>query len=491
MKSVLAIDQGTTGSTAIVLNETGTVLSKVYSEFTQYFPRAGWVEHDPTEIWEVTLKVARDAVAASKTIPAAIGITNQRETIVVWDRITGEPLHPAIVWQDRRTADECRRLQADLGDEFLTSRTGLTWDPYFSGTKIQWMLRKVEGLADMAADGRALIGTIDSWLIWKLSGGAAHVTDHTNASRTMLYNIGSLGWDPELLDVFGVPKAALPDVVKSSGQIATADAAVFGSEIPIAGVAGDQQAALYGQGGWEVGHAKCTYGTGAFLLYPLGEAKRPDASSGLLTTIACEADGNPMLAAEGSIFIAGAAVQWLRDGLGIVKNAAETEQMAASLEDNGGVFLVPAFVGLGAPYWEADARGTIVGVTRGTTRAHLARAALEAMAYGTADLVKSVGSPLVDLKVDGGVARNSWLMQFLADTLGVPVSRPDVVETTALGAAGLAGVAVGVWRSADDFLASRTYETFPPGSGNKIDLNGWTRAVTAAVDWAQKGRSDC
>lgn len=491
MRSVLAIDQGTTGTTAIVVGEAGEVISKAYSEFTQHFPRPGWVEHDASEIWTVTLAVARDAVARSKTTPTAIGITNQRETVVVWDKKTGEPLHAAIVWQDRRTADRCRFLESEYGRAFLNERTGLTWDPYFSGSKIQWLLQEVDGLADMARRGDALFGTIDTWLIWKLTNGATYVTDHTNASRTMLYNLETGSWDAELLDVFGVPFSALPDIVPSSGAIAATAAEHFGSEIPIAGIAGDQQAALFGQGCWEPGHAKCTYGTGAFLLYPLDSGQRPEPSSGLLTTVACAADGSPMHAAEGSIFIAGAAVQWLRDGLGIVKNASETEAIAAGLADNGGVFFVPAFVGLGAPHWEADARGTIFGLTRGTGAAHLVRAALEAMAYGTRDLVDSIGSPLVHLKVDGGAAENGWLMQFLADTLGVPVSRPDVVEITALGVAGLAGVASGVWASSDDFMAARTYESFVPGSGNSVDLLGWKRAVTATVDWALRGRGDC
>lgn len=491
MKSVLAIDQGTTGSTAIVFGETGEVIARAYSEFTQHFPQPGRVEHDANEIWTVTMGVARDAVARSNTTPTAIGITNQRETVVVWDRNTGEPLHSAIVWQDRRTADRCRALEAEYGREFLSERTGLTWDPYFSGSKIQWLLQEVDGLADRARSGDALFGTIDTWLIWKLTSGKAYVTDHTNASRTMLYNLGTASWDSELLEIFGVPECSLPDIVGSSGVIAMTDPEHFGLEIPISGIAGDQQAALYGQGCWEPGHAKCTYGTGAFLLYPLGPGQRPEPASGLLTTVACAADGGRMLAAEGSIFIAGAAVQWLRDGLGIVKDAAETEAMAAGLTDNGGVFFVPAFVGLGAPHWEADARGTIVGLTRGTTAAHLVRAALEAMAYGTGDLVDCIGSPLVELKVDGGAAGNRWLMQFLADTLGVPVSRPDVVEITALGVAGLAGIASGVWASPADFLAARSYETLVPGSGNSVDLAGWRRAVETTVGWALRGRKDC
>jgi glycerol kinase len=490
VKSVLAIDQGTTGSTAVVVNQSGEVLSKAYSEFTQHFPKPGWVEHDPVEIWNVTLAVAREAIAESKTMPTAVGITNQRETVVVWDKKTGQPLHPAIVWQDRRTADACRAFEARYGKDFLTERTGLPWDPYFSGSKVRWLLDNVDGLAGRAEKGEILFGTIDTWLIWKLSNGASYVTDHTNASRTMFYNLAMRSWDPELLEVFGVPRATLPDIVESAGEIAVVASEHFGVEIPISGVAGDQQAALYGQGCTEPGHAKCTFGTGAFLLYPIGDGKRPTSSSGLLTTIACAADGSPMLAAEGSIFIAGAAVQWLRDGLGLVKNAAETEAIAAALEDNGGVFFVPAFVGLGAPHWEADARGMIVGLTRGTTRAHLVRAALEAMAYGTRDLVEAVGSPLVDLKVDGGAAANRWLMQFLADVLQVPVSRPDVVETTALGAAGLAGVASGVWGTSADFVAARTYESFEPGTGSVVDLKGWHQAVGAAVDWAVKGRND-
>jgi len=503
MASVLSLDQGTTGSTALVIADDGQILGRAYREFTQYFPAPGHVEHDPLEIWEVTLAVARQAVAAAGETPAAIGITNQRETVVAWDRRTGGPLHRALVWQDRRTAPRCHALRAERGDRWLAERTGLVWDPYFSGSKIEWLLR--HSPAGDREPAEVAFGTIDSWLVYKLTAGRAHVTDHTNASRTLLYSIDAHAWDPELLELFGVSAESLPEVRSSSGIVAETDPGLFGAPIPIAGVAGDQQAALFGQGCWRPGEAKNTYGTGAFLLMVVGEERDGRATAGagrgegdpsgarpaVLTTVACGPNGEPTYALEGSVFIAGAAVQWLRDGLGLVAKAADTEAIAAGLEDTGGVYFVPALVGLGAPYWEPDARGTIVGLTRGTTRAHLVRAALEAMTYSTRDVVEAMarasGVPLSALRADGGAAANDWLMQFQADVLGVPVARPDVVETTAMGAAGLAGIATGVWRDASEFLAGRRYRRFEPGAGHDPEYQAWLRAVRTALYWARGG----
>ncbi|MBI3982606.1 MAG: glycerol kinase GlpK [Gemmatimonadetes bacterium] len=496
MTSVLALDQGTTGSTALVVADDGRVLGRGYREITQHYPRPGWVEHDPEEIWRQTLEAAREAVRSVGGPPAAIGITNQRETVVVWERATGRPLHRALVWQDRRTADRCRALQAEHGDAMIGERTGLVWDPYFSATKIEWLLREVVGLRARAERGEVVFGTIDAWLIHRLTGGDAFVTDHTNASRTLLYDLTAKGWNADLLDLFGVPPAALPAIKPSSGEVGVARKEHFGVPIPVCGIAGDQQAALWGQGCWEPGQAKCTYGTGAFLLMFVGpgphtSAGRARESRGLLRTVACDAAGAPALALEGSVFIAGAAVQWLRDGLGLIARADETDVLARSVADTGGVYFVPAFVGLGAPHWESEARGTIVGLTRGTGRAHLVRAALEAMAYSTREVVEQMVAesavPLADLRVDGGAAANNWLMQFQADVLGVQVARPDVVETTALGAAGLAGVAAGVWAAASDFAAGRRYEAFSPGAEPEGAYRGWHRAVDTALYWAKSG----
>ena len=502
MTSVLALDQGTTGSTALVIADDGRILGRAYREFTQHFPAPGHVEHDANEIWEVTLGVARQAIAAAGEQPAAVGITNQRETVVAWDRETGEPVHRALVWQDRRTAPRCRELRAALGDRWIADRTGLVWDPYFSGTKIEWLLR--HSRAGKRRAGALAFGTIDSWLIYKLTAGRVHVTDHTNASRTLLYNIDTHAWDPDLLDLFGVPIESLPEVCRSSGVVGETAPAMFDAAVPIAGIAGDQQAALFGQGCWQPGQAKNTYGTGAFLLLVVGEA-RGGRTSGegqggkaeadhrrphVLTTVACNAAGDPTYALEGSVFIAGAAVQWLRDGLGVITRAEDTEAIAAGLEDTGGVYFVPALVGLGAPYWEPDARGTIVGLTRGSSKAHLVRAALEAMAFSTKDVVGAMASAsgvaLAELKADGGAAANDWLMQFQADVLGVGVARPDIVETTAMGAAGLAGLATGVWRDAAGFLTGRRYRRFEPRAGADTGYGGWRRAVRTALHWARE-----
>ncbi len=491
MSSILAIDQGTTGSTCLVLDTTGQVLGRAYSEFPQYYPRPGWVEHDANEISHATLRVARDAVAMAGTTPAAIGITNQRETIVVWDRETGQPVHRAIVWQDRRTAAACRALREAGREDWVRERTGLVLDPYFSATKLSWLLDHVEGLRQRAESGELAFGTIDSWLVSRLSGGRSHATDPTNASRTLLYDIRALDWSDALLDLFGVPRALLPTVVASAGSFGATSADLFGAEIPVAGVAGDQQAALFGQGCVRAGLAKNTYGTGAFLLLHTGD-NVVASKHGLLTTVACGPRGESAYALEGSIFIAGAAVQWLRDELGILTDATESEALARGLLDNDGVYFVPAFVGLGAPHWNAEARGMIVGLTRGSGRAHLVRAALEAMAYGTRDVLAAMvadsGVTATALAVDGGASANDWLMQFQADILGLPVRRPQVVETTALGAAALAGIGVGLFSDASEFLAASAEPTeFSPNLAadeRERRLRGWTRAVQAALAWA-------
>jgi glycerol kinase len=504
MTAILAIDQGTTGTTCMLVGADGAILSRAYSEFEQHYPRPGWVEHDAEQIWAVTLQVAQEAMAGggAQVGPgtagvgavevAGIGITNQRETVVVWDRATGEPIHHAIVWQDRRTAARCRELHAQGREELIRARTGLVIDPYFSGTKLEWLLRNVPGAGDRAAAGELAAGTIDSWLIWKLTGGRVHATDPTNASRTMLYDIDRRDWDDELLELLGVPRAVLPEVRPSSGVFGETDASLFGHPIPVAGVAGDQQAALFGQGCWRPGLAKNTYGTGAFLLLHTGD-ERVESTSGLLTTIACGPTGQPEYALEGAIFVAGAAVQWLRDGLGLLREAAETAAMAADLESNDGVYFVPAFVGLGAPHWEPEARGTLVGLTRGTDARHLARAVLEAMAFSTRDVLvameKDSGVEARELAVDGGAASNDWMMQFQADLLDLPVRRPVNLDTTALGAAGLAGLATGVWEDAEEFLGARPEpHRFQPRMDDEARqtlLRGWDRAVDTALHWAR------
>ncbi len=496
MTGVLAIDQGTTGTTCLVMDDHCRILGRAYSEFRQHYPRPGWVEHDAGEIWDVTLRVAREAIAharhAHRTLNlAGIGITNQRETVVVWDRQTGEPVHNAIVWQDRRTAAHCRSLKEDGQEARIRQKTGLVLDPYFSATKLSWLLENVTGLRARAEAGDLAFGTVDSWLVWKLSGGRTHRTDPTNASRTLLYDIARLDWDDALLDLFGVPRALLPEVTPSSGLIAHAEGALLGEETPVAGIAGDQQAALFGQGCVNAGQAKNTYGTGAFLLVNTG-SERILSERGLLTTVACGPKGEAAYALEGSVFIAGAAVQWLRDELRIIENAQQTEALARSLDSNDGVYFVPAFVGLGAPHWNPEARGTIVGLTRGSGRAHLARAALEAMAYATADVLDAMiadsGVPVPALAVDGGASLNDWLMQFQSDIAALPVTRPAIVETTALGAAGLAGLATGVWSDVNHFLAVRdepaTFQPAMPGARRTQSMNGWTRAVRAAIAWA-------
>ncbi len=487
MKYVLAIDEGTTGATCLMIGEDGRVAGRGYREIPQYFPVAGQVEHDALEILDCVKAAARDAVESAGAKPDVIGITNQRETIVVWERATGRPVHRAIVWQDRRTSERCAGL-ASRADR-IAKLTGLVPDPYFSATKLEWLLEH-ERLLNRYSPGDLAAGTIDTWLIWRLTGGV-HATDSTNASRTMLYDIDRRAWSPELCEEFGVPVELLPEVRSSLGDFGVARSDVIGVEAPIMGVAGDQQAALFGQGCYAPGSGKNTYGTGAFLLLNAG-ATRPAGAPGILTTIACDARGAAVYALEASIFIAGAAVQWLRDGLGIITNAGETEALARSIESTDGVYFVPALTGLGAPHWEANARGTIVGLTRGTGRAHLARAALEAMAYGTAEVLgsmaKASGTHFERLRVDGGATMNDWLMQFQADVLGVPVERPDMVETTALGAAGLAGLGAGIWRDTDEFLATRRFTRFEPRMSREDArslLQGWERAVRAAIGWAR------
>jgi glycerol kinase len=490
MTAVLALDQGTTGSTALVLSAEGRVLGRGYREFTQHFPSPGEVEHDAEEILRVTVEAAREAITQAGVNPEAIGITNQRETVCAWERATGRPVHRAIVWQDRRTSARCAQLKKQKKEKLVTAKTGLVLDPYFSATKVEWLLQHVKGLRQRAKDGDVVFGTIDTWLIFKLTGGKTFATDYTNASRTMLFDIGKRVWDRDLLKLFGVPRDSLAEVRNSSGDFGVARAEHFGAEIPISGVAGDQQAALFGQGCWKPGQAKNTYGTGAFLLLNTGK-KRATSKRGLLTTLACGPNGEPVYALEGSVFIAGAAMQWLRDGLGLIAKAAESEPLARSVDDTAGVYFVPAFVGLGAPHWEPNARGTIVGLTRGSSRAHLVRAALEAMAFSTKDVLDAMLADsklkLSSLLVDGGAAANDWLMQFQADVLGVTVARPDLVETTALGAAGLAGLGAGLWKSADDFLARRMFTRFAPSLQRKAVQTRaaeWHRAVQTALHWA-------
>jgi glycerol kinase len=491
MRYILAIDEGTTGVTCLMIGENGRVAGRGYREIPQYFPAPGWVEHDALEILECVRAAARQAISAVGTDPVAVGITNQRETVVIWERATGRPVHRAIVWQDRRTEDRCRGLAPRT--DWISQRTGLVPDPYFSASKIEWLIRECRLLEKYQAADLA-VGTIDTWLMWQLSGGTIHATDPTNASRTMLYDINTQMWSDDLCALFGVPKAMLPVIRRSSGDFGLARGESLGVDAPILGVAGDQQSALFGQGCWTRGTGKNTYGTGAFLLLNAG-VERPNAGGGLLTTMACDASGGPAYALEAAIFVAGAAVQWLRDGLGIIERAADTETLARSIDSTDGVYFVPALTGLGAPHWESRARGTIVGLTRGTGRAHLVRAALEAMAYGTTEVLanmrKESGAQFDRLRVDGGATVNDWLMQFQADILGVAVERPDMVETTALGVAGLAGLAAGVWQDAEEFLETRTFTRFTPqmarGDAERLVI-GWQRAVGAAVAWARDER---
>ena len=459
MSVILALDQGTTSSRAIVFDAAGAILAVAQKEFTQVFSQPGWVEHDPEEIWATQIAVAHEALARARIHArevAAIGVTNQRETTVVWDRASGRALCNAIVWQDRRTAAACDALKADGLEARVAAKTGLVLDAYFSGTKLGWILDNVPGARARAEAGELAFGTIDSWLIWKLSAGAAHVTDVSNASRTLLFDIHSGSWDDELLAIFGIPERVLPVVCASSGVVAETATGLFAARIPIAGIAGDQQAALFGQRCVTPGTVKNTYGTGCFMLMHTGERPVPSRNK-LLTTAACQSGSRPEYALEGSVFIAGAVVQWLRDGLGIIKSSADIERLAASVADNGGVYLVPAFAGTGSPHWDPYARGAILGLTRGSVAAHIARAALESIAYQTADVLRAMeadsGIELAEMRVDGGAAKNDMLMQFQADLLGVAVVRPKITETTALGAAYLAGLAVGFWKNAEEIGA--------------------------------------
>jgi glycerol kinase len=492
---LLAIDQGTTGTTALVFDREGHVRGRGYSEFTQHYPRPGWVEHDAEEIWRVSLSAAADALAAARIGARdlrAVGITNQRETILAWEIATGEPIGRAIVWQDRRTANICDELRARGLEETFRKKTGLVLDPYFSGTKFKWLLDNTPDLRERAARGEVVFGTIDSWLVWKLTAGRTHATDCSNASRTLLFNINTLEWDDELLALLGVPRETLPQVRPSAGNFGETDAsAFFGATVTIAGVAGDQQAALFGQACHAEGMVKNTYGTGSFLLMHTGR-KPVESRAGLLTTVAWQIEGEPAeYALEGSIFITGAAVQWLRDGLQIISHADETEALARSLDSNEGVYFVPALAGLGAPHWDAYARGAIVGLTRGTTRAHLVRAALESMCYQTRDVVAAMesdsGIVLKEVRVDGGAVGNSFLMQFQSDILGVPVVVPEVTETTAAGAAYLAGLAVGFWTGREEIAArwklARYYEPRMSDDERKRLTRRWLKAVERARDW--------
>lgn len=494
MKYIMALDQGTTSSRCIIFDHSGAMLASAQKEFAQHYPKPGWVEHDAAEIWETTLEVARGAMAKaglSAADIAAIGITNQRETTVVWDKETGAPVCPAIVWQCRRTAPMADALAASGWAEKIRQRTGLVPDAYFSGTKLRWILDKVPGARQGAEEGRLLFGTIDSWLIWKLTGGRAHVTDVTNASRTMLFDIRRLRWDPELLELFGIPEQMLPKVQPSSCIYGETEPALFGGKIPVAGAAGDQQSALFGQCCFEAGDVKNTYGTGCFLLMHTG-SEPVFSENGLITTIAASGPGRIRYALEGSVFTAGAAVQWLRDELKLIPDAAASEAEARSVADTGGVYVVPAFTGLGAPYWNQYARGTITGITRGFTRAQLVRATLESIAYQTCDICRAMesdaGVELTRLRVDGGAAANDLLMQFQSDLLCAEVLRPACIETTALGAAYLAGLAVGYWKDTADIKQNRqTGRVFLPEMRDATRaklLKGWNRALTTALAWA-------
>jgi glycerol kinase len=488
----MALDQGTTGSTAIVFGPQAEVLGRAYAEVTQHYPSPGWVEHDAEEIWTTSLRVMQQALAASglpRTGLLAIGITNQRETTVLWDRRTGDPVHRAIVWQSRQTAPICERLRAAGHEPLLRQRTGLVLDPYFSASKISWLLERDPLLRERAESGEIAFGTVDSWLLHRLTGGRVHATDPTNASRTLLFDIEKRRWDDELCAIFGVPPAVLPQVRPSCGVLGeTVAFEGLRAGVPIAGIAGDQQAALFGQRCVEPGMAKNTYGTGAFLVLNTGE-RRVASSKGLLTTLCCDARGGVAYALEGSVFVAGAAVQWLRDELGLVAKASETGPLAESVPDAHGVYVVPAFVGLGAPYWDAEARGAIVGLTRGVSRAHLVRATLEALAYQSRDVIdvmnEESGVPLRELRVDGGACANDFLMQFQADILGVNVDRPALVETTAAGAAFLAGLAVGFWRDATDLARTRRRDRLftpgmPPQQRERL-YAGWKQAVSRVL----------
>ncbi|MDR1857739.1 MAG: glycerol kinase GlpK [Desulfovibrio sp.] len=493
---ILSLDQGTTSSRAILFDRDANIVQVAQREFTQIFPQSGWVEHNPDEIFDSQSHVAKECLQLARVSGgdiAALGITNQRETTVVWDKTTGAPIHNAIVWQDRRTADFCDRLRAEGKADVIRRKTGLVLDAYFSGTKVRWILDTVPGARRKAEAGELLFGTVDTWLIWNLSKRGAHVTDPSNASRTLLFNIHTGQWDDELLDILGVPRSMLPQVAPSSSVMAHTHPEFFGQAVPIAGVAGDQQAATYGNACMTEGMAKNTYGTGCFLLLNTGKAPK-ESKNDMLTTVAWETPKGRYYALEGSVFVGGAVVQWLRDGLGFIKDSSEMESLAMTVPDNGGVYLVPAFVGMGAPYWDQYARGTMVGLTRATERGHIARAAMEAIALQTLDVVdamqKDAGVPLATLRVDGGASRNNMLMQCQADLTGVVVERPTVTETTALGAAYLAGLAVGFWESEEQLAAQwklgRRFEPNMSEDQRRKTLHDWHRAVERARRWLEE-----
>ena len=495
-KYMMALDSGTTSNRCILFDRAGRIVSVAQREFTQYFPQPGWVEHDANEIWATLLGVAVEAMqmagAAAADI-AAIGITNQRETTIVWDKATGEPVHHAIVWQCRRTSEYCDELRARGLTARFREKTGLVLDAYFSATKLHWLLENVPGVRERAAKGELLFGTVETWLIWKLTGGRAHVTDYSNASRTMLFNINTLDWDEEILAELNIPRSMLPKPLPSSGLFGTTDTSLLGGEIPITGAAGDQQAALFGQTCFQPGEAKNTYGTGCFLLMNTGE-KPVFSQNGLVTTIAWGLGEKVTYALEGSIFVGGAAIQWLRDEMKLIANAAESEAVAQEVTDTNGCYVVPAFTGLGAPYWDQYARGAIVGLTRGCNRAHIVRATLDSLTYQTYDVLNAMradsGIALASLKVDGGASANNYLMQTQADVIGAPVLRPTCVESTAMGAAYLAGLAVGFWRDQAEirkiWAVDRTFEPQLDAKSRDARLHGWHRAVQRAFDWAKE-----
>ena len=496
MKYIMALDQGTTSSRCILFDHAGNICASVQKEFRQIFPQPGWVEHDAVEIWDTTLEVSRaamDKLGMTAADVAAIGITNQRETSVIWDKATGEPIANAIVWQCRRTAPIIDKLVAEGYGDMIREKTGLVPDAYFSGSKIKWLLDNVPGARERAERGELLFGTIDTWLIWKLTGGRAHVTDYTNASRTMLFNIHELCWDKALLELLDIPESLLPEVKPSSHVYGTTEFELYGGEIPIAGAGGDQQCALFGQCCFEPGTMKNTYGTGCFMLMNTGREPVKSAN-GLVTSIAVGFEDHVEYALEGSIFVAGAAVQWLRDELGVISGAAESQQYAEAVADTAGGYVVPAFTGMGAPYWNQDARGAIVGITRGFSRAHLVRATLESLAYQTYDIARAMEQdsciPIRELKVDGGACANNFLMQFQSDILGSRVVRPQCIETTALGAAYLAGLAVGYWDSLEDvrrnWAEDKVFEPIMPADRSEALLKGWHRAVKCALDWTKE-----
>ena len=489
-KYILSLDQGTTSSRAIIFSHSGEIIAIAQKEFIQIYPQAGWVEHDPNEIWSTQLAVATEVIAKASLKAHdinAIGITNQRETTIVWDRNTGKPIYNAIVWQDRRTSEYCNEIKRQGNAKFIQEKTGLIIDSYFSATKVRWILQNVEGAKQKAQNGELAFGTVDSWLIWNLTGGKVHVTDVSNASRTMIYNIHSLSWDDELLQFFDIPKSMLPEVKSSSEVYGQTAGNILAAQLPIAGIAGDQQSALFGQMCTQLGMVKNTYGTGCFMLMNIGKTPKTSTNN-LLTTIAWQINGEVNYALEGSIFIAGAIVQWLRDEIGLIQKSADIEQLARQVTDTLGVYIVPAFAGLGAPYWNQEARGTITGITRGTNKSHIARAALESIAYQTMDVLNAMqadaGTPITELRVDGGVTANNLLMQFQANLLGCDVIRPQVSEVTAIGAAYLAGLATGFWKDIEEIKSQwQISKTFAAQSDvdNAERIKGWQKAIKAAI----------